>query len=419
MAKGVLRLGWKWLAVALRGSAGAVVACGDHLGGYVVTGSSPQEGGTDAASEAAATCTAGKLDTTFGTAGVATLDTAGAARAVVYQPDGKIVAAGGDTSLLMVRVQTDGTLDTTFGTAGKVTTTGEPAVALARQTDGRLIVLAGRTLLRFTADGALDTTFGTAGTVTTSFTGRRLAIGSDARILVLGTDATATGGLVLAAYGANGAADGTFGDAGSAPVDTGAGAKLCTLAGPSALASLSGGAAAVGFNLEGCTDSPAPSGQVLRIGATGTLAVRAQTSPALTAVGVDTSGAIFSATTTPAIERRNSQTLSQDTSFGGPDGGAVALGDQGVMVTTLAFDQAGRTLGVGGTYGGGTASAGAYVYRLTVAGAVDISFGTSGHLVVGTQTATGAAMQGCNLAVVGAQPGFSITRIDTCCNGQL
>jgi len=93
------------------------------------------------------------FDTTFGAGGTSTIDfgLVEGAYAAVLQPDGKIVGAGvaqptlTDADFAAARLRPDGRLDTTFGSDGKTTVTSgaiEFAYAAALQPDGR-IVLAG------------------------------------------------------------------------------------------------------------------------------------------------------------------------------------------------------------------------------------------------------------------------------------
>ncbi len=131
------------------------------------------------------------------------------ATAMVLQPDGKSVLAGGcsngtNNDFCAVRLNPDGTLDTTFGVAGKLTlsmvTGDDQANALALQPDGKL-VLAGSCFngtfydfcaARLNPDGGLDTTFNSSGKVT-------LRVGSrddKATALLLQSD----GKLVLTGY---------------------------------------------------------------------------------------------------------------------------------------------------------------------------------------------------------------------------
>src|SRR5438128_1850053 len=93
----------------------------------------------------------GSLDATFGTGGKVTTDFAGnddPAFAVVLQSDGKIVVAGGaktsrSQDFALARYNANGSLDATFGTGGKVTTdfagNDDEAHALVFQPDGKLV----------------------------------------------------------------------------------------------------------------------------------------------------------------------------------------------------------------------------------------------------------------------------------------
>src|SRR5215218_10416005 len=114
----------------------------------------------------------GQLDTTFSGDGKRTIDFGGTdiPRAVLVQPDGKIVVAGGGaaaSSFCVARLQSSGALDTTFGSGGKRTIDfggdDESVYGAALQRDGK-IVLAGDSDLRVAVarlhpSGALDATF--------------------------------------------------------------------------------------------------------------------------------------------------------------------------------------------------------------------------------------------------------------------
>jgi len=122
--------------------------------------------------------TDGTLDRSFGGGGIVTVAIGSFddwARAVVIQPDGKVVAAGNSSNFLqsgfaLVRFNPDGTLDLDFNGSGIVTTliaTNDVATALAIQPDGRLVA-AGYAmintvnqfaLVRYKPDGTLDPTF--------------------------------------------------------------------------------------------------------------------------------------------------------------------------------------------------------------------------------------------------------------------
>jgi uncharacterized delta-60 repeat protein len=156
-------------------------------GKIVVVGSADTgaPGGTDIA--AARLNPNGSLDATFGTGGKATVDVSGAggadfgAEAMTLQSDGKIVLAGATSGgfgtghgsgFTIVRLSAAGTLDTGFGNAGMATVdTGPPPEdvgGVAIQPNGRILAsgashgdLAGTsTIVRLFADGSPDTSFG-------------------------------------------------------------------------------------------------------------------------------------------------------------------------------------------------------------------------------------------------------------------
>jgi uncharacterized delta-60 repeat protein len=178
----------------------------------------------------------GKLDPTFGTAGVFT-DSAGEfnntgtiGTAVAVQGDGRIVAGGqiGSNSGV-VRINANGTLDTTFGHGGSVTAIlggndGNVQVSgLAIQSDGKIVVGISNLLqgfgpmfivARLNVNGSLDTTFGSGGIVETQIgqfgtSNSVLALQSDGKIILAGSGA-------MARYDSNGQLDNTFGSGGVA-----------------------------------------------------------------------------------------------------------------------------------------------------------------------------------------------------------
>ncbi len=162
----------------------------------------------------------GNLDTSFG-AGFGTDDcelggcvatTVGgggddAIRALVIQPDNKLVAAGYSNGIQYVfavaRYDIDGTLDPTFGLLGGVVTTAAPPLgksdfpyALAIQSTGKLVA-AGRTntgnqtvftnkfaLVRYNTTGSLDNGFGSKGIAVTPINN----VDDEARALVAQPD---------------------------------------------------------------------------------------------------------------------------------------------------------------------------------------------------------------------------------------
>lgn len=186
----------------------------------------------------------GAVDTSFATGKVVLPVGTGEdyANAAAVQADGKLVVAGSSattagTQISLVRYTRDGALDTTFGNAGKVMTqvgtaangNNDQALAVAVQADGKIVV-AGRSkqaggddfvLVRYNADGTLDAGFGTGGKVLTDFGGdtdvaRAILIQGDGKIVVGGDATMATTGLdfALARYNADGSLDAGFGSGG-------------------------------------------------------------------------------------------------------------------------------------------------------------------------------------------------------------
>jgi uncharacterized delta-60 repeat protein len=185
----------------------------------------------------------GSLDATFGTGGIVRTPIGGVAFAfaLLLQPDGKLVAAGfqGFTSTIaLARYHADGSLDAGFGTGGIVLTpigTGAGASALVLQPDGKLVAAGGAlaggpsdfALVRYHADGSLDPTFGTGGIVLTAFGSdagaSSLVLQPDGKLVAAGAD------FVLARYHADGSLDATFGTGGIVRTAISAGANALVL----------------------------------------------------------------------------------------------------------------------------------------------------------------------------------------------
>jgi uncharacterized delta-60 repeat protein len=182
----------------------------------------------------------------FGSGGVVTTDVLGGgdqANAVAVQPDGKIVVAGFatrsgiDGDVALVRYDADGTPDDTFGTHGVVTTDlgtrSDDARAVVVQPDGRIVV-AGTAdediaLARYTSAGQLDGSFGTGGTTVTDLgsddVANAVALTPDGEIEVAGytLGAHVDRDFLLARYKADGTLDTAFADHGTVRTDLGAG----------------------------------------------------------------------------------------------------------------------------------------------------------------------------------------------------
>ena len=180
----------------------------------------------------------GTLDETFGTGGKVTTDFGGTegARAMVRQPDGKILVVGGtsngsDHDFALARYWPNGSLDSSFGGGDGLVTTGfgigiDVAAAVVLQPDGRILV-AGTSyngssydfaLARYDEHGDLDLEFGTGGKVTTSFFAgndecHAMVLQPDGRILLAGMVVTGTGSdFGLARYDEDGELDSSWGN---------------------------------------------------------------------------------------------------------------------------------------------------------------------------------------------------------------
>jgi uncharacterized delta-60 repeat protein len=174
------------------------------------------------------------LDPTFGTNGSVTLDFGtGAtgvtandrARAVVLQPDGRIVVAGSANLVTktsttnrtaVVRLNSNGTLDAGFGTGGRAVFAGFSSPVMntaALQGDRILIGGDSGSVFRLTAAGALDPTFGTNGVADRLMDGgmKGLAVQPDGRIVTAMAHADV---FRVGRYTADGQPDATFGPGG-------------------------------------------------------------------------------------------------------------------------------------------------------------------------------------------------------------
>jgi uncharacterized delta-60 repeat protein len=157
------------------------------------------------------------------------------ARALVLQPDGKLVAAGnttgaGDCRFVLVRYNPDGSLDATFdgdGIAMATSSAGCQANALTLQPDGKLVAagnvstnLSGSerhmALARFNPNGSLDSTFDGDGIVVTNFLSSSLFDSANAVLaqpdgkLVAAGSIGSFDGFALARYNPDGSLDSTF-----------------------------------------------------------------------------------------------------------------------------------------------------------------------------------------------------------------
>jgi len=184
----------------------------------------------------------GVLDTSFGQDGRVLTNFGGGrdwGRALVIQPDGKLVIAGYTFSgnsydVVVARYHPDGGLDTSFSGDGKVATDVNNTVARARavalQGDGKILV-AGEAwdtdpdffLLRYNPDGSLDASFDGDGKTMVNFicydVGQALAVQADGKILVGGSTGTSSKYFALARFNQDGSLDTSFDGDGMLTVD--------------------------------------------------------------------------------------------------------------------------------------------------------------------------------------------------------
>jgi uncharacterized delta-60 repeat protein len=188
----------------------------------------------------------GSRDETFSGDGILTMDFGGhddRAKAVVVQPDGKIIVAGSSVELdtedvpsrdfALARYNPNGSLDPTFSGDGKRTTdfAEDTAHDIALQPDGKIVVGGSASgdiaVVRYHEDGSLDSSFSGDGRVTAGLTGAprdqvgAIAIQPDEKIVAAGGTA---GDFALARFDADGSLDATFGGDGVVTTDFGQGA---------------------------------------------------------------------------------------------------------------------------------------------------------------------------------------------------
>jgi uncharacterized delta-60 repeat protein len=176
----------------------------------------------------------GVLDTSFSQDGRVMTNFGGGdewGRALVIQPDGKLVIAGyaftgSFNDVVVARYHPDGSLDTSFSGDGKTATDvnykDDYTFAAALQADGKILVagMAWDTdrnffLLRYNPDGSLDPTFDGDGKVMTNFLGsdegHAIVIQEDGKILVAGFKSiSGSADFALARYNTDGSLDATF-----------------------------------------------------------------------------------------------------------------------------------------------------------------------------------------------------------------
>jgi uncharacterized delta-60 repeat protein len=334
----------------------------------------------------------GSLDTSFGSGGIVQtgFGELGAEDAsLLIQPDGKIVAAvsiGPDpylgdqpTSSAIVRYNSNGSLDTTFGKAGIVSINGDAGIVapvgdnapVVLWQDNKLLIGTSTTLYRYNTNGALDSAFakGLPG-------GEAFAVQPDGKIIVNAATYYPPSGDSLTTvyrYTQNGGVDTTFGMNGVVTSDDGdqtitpvqivvePGGTIVLANTVDAVYSFYGNAELVAMNANGSVDSA--------FGSAGTIAYPQGTDDLVNPSLIEQpNGQLLFAVTqaqsdafSPAGETvlvsRYSPTGQLDTTFGTNGiafvGSTILKGDFRPTVfptvtSTAALDSAGRLLFVGG-----------------------------------------------------------------------
>jgi uncharacterized delta-60 repeat protein len=180
----------------------------------------------------------GDLDPSFGNGGVVTTSfgVGAEAYAAAILPNGKIVVAGSTNTFALARYLPDGALDPVFHGDGKVTTDFPDPVGgasgLAIQPNGRIVAVGGQypggrglALARYKRDGGLDLSFDADGKVVTDLggwddEGADVVIQPDGKIVAVGTrdlntdSVGAVGDFAVVRYNPDGSLDQTFGSGG-------------------------------------------------------------------------------------------------------------------------------------------------------------------------------------------------------------
>jgi len=185
----------------------------------------------------------GSLDTTFGSSGIASVgddDEYYIFSSISVLSDGKILAAGvkmltstGDGDFVVCRFTSSGSLDSTFGTAGEATidfSSYDEAYGLAVDSNGKIYITgntsgSGPAIASLNSDGTLNTGFDSDGKKTFTFggsdeNGYGIAVQSDNKVVVTGQVGTSDVG--VARFNTDGSYDTGFDSDGKIITDLGA-----------------------------------------------------------------------------------------------------------------------------------------------------------------------------------------------------
>lgn len=169
---------------------------------------------------------AGSLDGTFGGNGTVAIPGAFSAMSIIQQSDDRLVVVGGQS---VVRLNIDGSRDLDFGTNGVVSSTASLR-SVALYPDGRIVAAGSNgysfVVERFLPDGSYDLTFNGTGIATArpgngSNPAWSVKVQPDGKIAVAGFDFDAGGDFLAARFLENGQLDHSFGNQGTVRIDAG------------------------------------------------------------------------------------------------------------------------------------------------------------------------------------------------------
>ena len=343
----------------------------------------------------------GDLDASFAGTGKKRINFGGtdAAQAVLVQPDGRIVVAGGGAptnSFCVARLRSNGALDTTFRSRGKRVIdfggTDETAQGAALQQDGK-IVLAGHSdfrvaVARLNRNGTLDTTFSGDGKTLFSWgplsRAEAVLVLPNGKLLVAGFSGPEGGNMQVARLNPNGALDQTFGTGGKAPVDFGGddfGLALVRQANGRILVagqSSAAGAVVARLRANGALDPDfGADGRVTLPGGGTARAVRLQPVSRIIVAGSPLGSAVMTVT-----RLRGNGSL--DTTFDGDGTATIDFGTLSDVAGDAAVQPDGKIVVAGSTQADEDVAIG----RLNANGSPDTTFGAAGKAKVDFGVAT-------------------------------
>ncbi len=332
----------------------------------------------------------GALDGSFGGGGKVLTPLDGGVRAIAVQSDGKIVAAGYNydtTFLLLARYNGNGSLDADFGVGGTVLTNmGGAIIAVALQSDGKIVATAGVNLVRYNSDGSLSATFGWGGKVIMRDGASSIALQGDGKIVV-------AGGSRLARYNGDGSLDTTFGAAGevitTSPYEQSSGVALQGDGKIVAAGSSYNGIGSYDFALTRYEGDGAPDTTFAGSGRVVTPVHSLYTLAPTTVIPDAASGKIVAAgySSYQFVITRHNRDGSPDMSF--VDGGKIITtgydywGGVSSSVSDLAVQEDGKIVVVGSSDKGDVKGSDFALARHNGDGSIDAAFGVNGKVITG------------------------------------